>query len=162
MKRRVLPSAAVSSRILPAHFDHTYRGHKLGLLLFGLYLFVRLAMSINSIVNGRMIATSADGIPLDTFPAAAADAIVTLFALLGLCRLMGGLLGVVVLLRYRSMISLMFALFLVEHLARYLVLRVYPITRAATPVAFGINSALLVILVLGLSLSLLHGARTQQ
>ena len=140
-------------RILPAQFDNTYRGYKLGLLLFALFLFVRLAMSLNAIFNGRVVAISADGIPLETFPVPAANAIVSFFALLGLSRLMAALLGVLVLVRYRNMIPLMFALFLIEHLLRYPLLRALPITRSDTPVALGINLALLAILVVGLLLS---------
>lgn len=50
-------------RPFPERVDNTHRGHKLALWLFGLLLLVRGTMGINSIVNARSVATTADGIP---------------------------------------------------------------------------------------------------
>jgi hypothetical protein len=68
------------SRVLPQPIDNTYRGHRLALWLFGLLLFMKVAMSVNSIFNASSVASSADGIPLDTYTPAAARTIVSLFA----------------------------------------------------------------------------------
>src|SRR5512146_601037 len=96
--------------ILPRSADNNYRGHKLALWLFALVVLMRVMMSLNSMLNGYYIAISADGIPLNTYPAAAAQAAVSLFALLGLAHFTICLLCVVVLARYRSLVPLMFAL----------------------------------------------------
>ena len=149
-------------RLLPPSIDNTYRGHRLALWLFGLLLFVRTAMGVNSILKGRSILTSADGIPLDTYPPAAAQTLVSLFALLGLSTLVLCLLGILVLVRYRSMVTLMFALLLTEHLGRRLILSLQPIVRTGRPPGFYINLALLALMLAGLALSLWwRGNRTE-
>jgi len=149
-------------RLLPPSIDNTYRGHGLALWLFGLLLFVRTAMGVNSIFKGRSILTSADGIPLDTYPPAAAQTLVSLFALLGLSNLVLCLLGILVLVRYRSMVPMMFALFLTEHLGRRLILSLQPIVRTGRPPGFYISLALLALMLGGLALSLWkRGNRTE-
>jgi hypothetical protein len=98
--------------------------------------------------------TSADGIPLDTYTPAAARTVLSLFALLALANLMIALFGVVVLVRYRSLIPLFFVIFLLHHVGRRLILEWMPIERVGTPPGFGINLALLALTVVGLVLSL--------
>jgi hypothetical protein len=70
-------------QLFPQRFDNTYRGYKLALWLFALLVFMKVVMSLNCIFNGYSVATSADGIPLDTFTSAGAQTVVSLFALLG-------------------------------------------------------------------------------
>jgi hypothetical protein len=141
-------------RLLPHRFDNTYDGHKLALWLFGLVMFMKVAMSLNSIFNSYVVATSADGIPLDTFPAAAAQTIVSIFALLGLATFMICLLGILALVRYRSMIPLLFVVLLLQFLGGRLILRFLPVVRTGTPPGFYVNLALLALIIVGLALSL--------
>jgi len=141
-------------RLLPQRIDNTYRGSKLALWLFALLLFMKVAMSVNSIFNPSSVASSADGIPLDTYTPAAARTIVSLFALLGLSHFVICLLGILVLVRYRSMIPFMFALLLLEHLSRRLILHFTPIVRTGTPPGFYVNLVLLAVMLVGLALSL--------
>ena len=142
------------NQLLPQRVDNTYRGHKLALWLFGLLLLMKIAMSLNSIFNGYSVASSADGIPLDTFTPAAARTVVSLFALLGLSSFVICLLCILVLARYRSMIPLMFALLLLEYLSRKLILQFLPIVRTGTPPGFYVNLVLLALMIVGLALSL--------
>ena len=142
------------SQFLPQRIDNTYRGHKLALWLFGLLLLMKIAMSLNSIFNGYSVASSADGIPLDTFTPAAARTVVSLFALLGLSNFVICLLCILVLARYRSMIPFMFALLLLEYMSRKLILQFLPIVRTGTPPGFYINLVLLALMIVGLALSL--------
>ncbi len=139
--------------VLPRQVDNQFRGHKLALLLFGLLVFLKTIISLNSILNGDSIATG-DGIPLDTFPAVAAQAYVSLFALLGLAQLMLCLLCIVALVRYRGLIPLLFALFLIEFLGRRLIFQSLPVERTATAVPTVINLVLLALMLGGLALSL--------
>jgi hypothetical protein len=141
-------------QLLPRHIDNTYRGSKLALWLFGFLLFMKVAMSVNSIFNGASVASSADGIPLDAYTPAAARTIVSLFALLGLSHFVICVLGILVLVRYRSMIPFMFALLLLEHLSRRLILHFSPIIRTGTPPGFYVNLVLLAVMLAGLALSL--------
>lgn len=141
-------------RLLPRQIDNTYRGQKLGLWLFGLVVFVKVIMSVNSIFNGHSVASSADGIPLATFPPAAAQTAVSLFALSAVSRLMLCVLCILVLVRYRAMVPLMFVLLLLEHLSRRLLLQFLPIPRTGAPPGPLINLVLLGLMILGLGLSL--------
>jgi hypothetical protein len=142
------------NRLLPRHVDNAYHGHKLALWLFAVVVLMKVIMSLNSIFNGRAVATSADGIPLDTFAPAAAQTVVALFAIWAVAQLTICLLCIVVLARYRAMIPLMFALLLLEHLGRKLVLQVIPIVRTGAPPGFVVNLVLLALIVVGLALSL--------
>jgi hypothetical protein len=138
----------------PQRIDNTYRGHKLALWLFALLVLMKVAMSLNSIFNGYSVATSADGIPLDTFPPAAAQAVVSLFAIWGLSHFVICLLCILVLVRYRSIIPFLFAMLLLEHLSRRLILYLMPIVRTGTPPGFYINLVLPALIIVGLALSL--------
>lgn len=90
-------------RLLPHVIDNTYRGHALGLWLFALVVVAKTGIALGTIFNGRGAAQSADGIPLDSFGAGGADAVVALFAIWGLLQLVFSVLGVLALTRYRAM-----------------------------------------------------------
>jgi hypothetical protein len=141
-------------RFLPQRFDNHYRGSKLALWLFGVIVIVKAVQCLNSIFNGHSVATFADGIPVETFPSAAAQTVVSLFALLGLSQFMICLLGTLVLVRYRSMLPIMFALVLLQVLAGRLVLHFLPVVRNGMPPGFYVNLALLALMIAGLALSL--------
>ena len=65
------------------------------------------------------------------------------------------LLCALALFRYRAMVPFMFALLLVEHLIRkQLILAFLPIVRVATTPSVVVNTALLVLMIAGLALSL--------
>ena len=140
--------------LLPRTADNDYRGHRLALWLMGALLLMKFAMSINSTFNGRSVLTTADGVPLDTYPAAAAQTIVALFAIYALGQFMLCALSTLVLIRYRSLVPLMFLLFLVEHLGRKAILQVIPIVRTGAPPAGVINLIVLGLIVAGLVVSL--------
>ena len=142
------------NELLPKRIDNTYRGAKLAPWLFALLLLLKTVISLNSIFNGYSVATSADGIPLDTFPPGAAQTIVSDFALWGLSQFMLCLLGILVLARYRSMIPFMFALLLLEYSSRKLILHFLPVVKIGTPPGFYVNLILLTLMIVGLALSL--------
>ena len=146
------------SRILPPRIDNAYRGHPLALWLFVPVVLSKTAIALGTIFNGRRAAQSADGIPLDSFGAAGAEAVLALLAIWGLSQLVFSVLGVLALARYRAMIPLVFVLLLLEHLARKWILLVKPIARAGTPPGIYINLGLLVLMILGLVLSLCRRA----
>lgn len=149
------------NQLFPQRIDNTYRGHKLALWLFGLLVLMKTAMSVNSIFLGHKIATSADGIPLDTFPPAAAQTVLALFAIWGLAHVMICLLCVLVLVRYRALIPFMFLFLLLEHLGRKLLLQFIPIVRTGTPPGSYVNLALLAVMIVGLALSLSRKSAVQ-
>jgi hypothetical protein len=145
---------AMFDTILPKSIDNTYRGQKLALWLLGLLALINFVIGTNSIVNGRAVLTAADGVPVDTYPAAAAQAIVALWALLGLSRLVIGLLFVLALIRYRNMVPFLFVLLLLQNLSGRLILHFLPLVRTGTPTASVINLTLLTLMIVGLGLSL--------
>jgi hypothetical protein len=147
--------------LLPQRIDNTYRGHTLALWLFALVVLVKTSIGMGTIFNGYNAAITADGIPLNTFAPAAAQAFVAVFAIWGLAQVMIGLLAILVLIRYRAMIPFMYSLLLLEHLSRKLILFVMPVAKTGTPPGFFINLALVALMIVGLVLSLRNGDRSQ-
>jgi hypothetical protein len=141
------------NQLLPRQIDNTFHGSRIALWLFVPLVLVKAAISVNSIVNGRLVASSADGIPLETFTPAGVQAVVSLFAIWGISQLMICLLGVLVLVRYRAMIPFMFALLLLEHLGRKLVLHFLPVVTTGTPPGYAANLVLVSLMIVGLALS---------
>ena len=141
-------------QLLPRRIDNTYRGHKLALWIFALVTAVRTMQSVMIIFNGYTTVTRADGIPLDTFPPAAAQTVLSLFALYSLNRLFISLLSVLVLVRYRSATAFMLALVLLNYLTVQLVLQFIPLVRAGTPPGSVVNRIIMALTALGLTLSL--------
>ncbi len=109
---------ACFGRLFPRSFDNFYRGYWPGAWIFGLVVAGRLAMGVNGTFNTEFVAVSADGIPLSTYPSAAAQTVVALFALTALLNLTLGVLGGLALIRYRAMIPLLFLLYLCRASAR--------------------------------------------
>jgi len=142
------------NQILPQPIDNTYRGHRAALWLFIPVVVMKTGIALATIFNGRVAAQSADGIPLASFGAAGAQAVVALFAIWGLSQLVFSVLGILALTRYRALIPFLFVLLLAEHLARRWILLVKPIARIGTPSGVYVNLALLVLMIVGLALSL--------
>jgi hypothetical protein len=142
------------NQLFPQRVDNTYRGYKLALWLFGLLLFMKLAIGLNSIFNGYSVASSADGIPLDTYTTAGAQTVVSMFALLGLSHVVICLLGILVLIRYRSLIPFMFALLLLDYVGRKLIVYFLPIAKTGTPPGSIVSYVLLALILVGLALSM--------
>ena len=145
--------------VLPGLIDNVHRGHPLAIWLLVPILIFKSGIALGTIFNGRAAAQTADGIPLDSFGAAGAAAVVTLFALWGLSQLVFGTLGVLALVRYRAMIPLVYVLLLVEHVARRGILLAMPIARGQAPPGLYINLALLVSMTVGLAFALRPSAR---
>jgi hypothetical protein len=146
--------SGILGRLFPARIDNTYQGSKIALWVLGLLIAVRTMQSVMILANGASIAQSADGVPLETYPAAAAQTILALFTLSAVNRLVISLICVVVLVRYRRAVPLMFILLLVTYSAGQLVGRVVPIVRVGQPPAVVMNLTLLGLTIIGLVLSL--------
>lgn len=148
-------------KLLPQPIDNTYSGSKLALWLFGLIVLVHILQSVMVIVNGHSIAQSADGIPLETYPAAAAQTIVAIFAVSSLRRLIISLICAVVLFRYRSAVPLMFVVLGLSYLGGQVIFQFLPIVRVGTPPGLIVNFVMFAGMIIGLALSLRsRGIRT--
>ena len=151
------------NRIFPKAFDNVFRGQWLGLWLFVPIVLLKLVIGTNSIVSAREVAASADGIPLATFNAAGADAVVSLFVLLGLFQLLLGLLGTVALIRYRAMIPFLYLVLLFQMLGNRTLSLLHPISESGTsgtPPGLYVGLGILVATVAGFVLSLLSTAKS--
>ena len=148
-------------RVFPRQFDNTYRGHWLAIWILVPVVLLELVIGANSIILTRMVAMGADGIPLDRFGAEAATTVISLFALLGLSRLLFALLGVMALIRYRAMIPFIYLLLLALQLGSKALLLLHPAIRSIghnTASGSAVILALIVMLLTGFVLSLLGKA----
>ena len=141
-------------KLFPQPIDNRYSGSKIALWLFGLIVLVHILQSVMGIVNGHSIAQSADGIPLETYPAAAAQTILAVFTVASLRRLIISLICAVVLFRYRSAVPLMFVVLGLSYLGGQVVFQFIPIVRVGTPRGVVMNLIMFGLTVVGLALSL--------
>ena len=140
--------------LFPRAIDNTFRGQWIGFWLLAPLLVLKLGIAIASIVTpGR--ANSADAIDLSSYSAAALRDATTTTALLGLLHLSIALMGVLVMVRYRAMVPLIYFWLLAEFLGRRVVLALYPMDRVAGLSSGSIvNIILLALMLVGLALSL--------
>jgi hypothetical protein len=141
-------------KLLPRPIDNKYSGSKIALWIFGLIVFVHILQSVVVIVNGYSIAQSADGIPLERYPAAAAQTILAIFMISSLRRLIISLICAAVLLRYRSAVPLMFVVLGLSYLGGQVIFQFVPIVRVGTPPGVIVNLVMFGLTVVGLALSL--------
>ena len=144
----------MTAELLPAQIDNAYKGHVAGLWVFGAVVAMRMLQSFIVMFNGASVVRSADGVPIETFPADASRAVVSLFAHTGLHRLFLLLVCVVVLARYRSAVPAMYVLLMAHSLAGMLLLWLLPLASVGRPVGMYVNFAFFILLVVGLALSL--------
>ena len=141
-------------KLLPQPIDNRYSGSKIALWLFGLIVFVQILQSVMVIVNGYSTAQSADGIPLENYPAAAAQTILAIFMVSSLRRLIISLICAVVLFRYRSAVPLMFVVLGLSYLGGQVIFQFVPIVRVGTPPGVIVNLIMFGLTIIGLALSL--------
>lgn len=138
---------------LPRSIDNRYRGRTLALWIFWVVVLIRAAQGVSLLVNGYSIVKDADGIPLETFPPAAAQSLVAMFVLSGSARLVLSMMAVLVFVRYRSAVPLVLALLALDQAAKQLLLYVYPLYRVGNPIGPTVNLVLLALTLIALALS---------
>ena len=141
------------SRLLPPLANFTYTGSRVSLWLLGLVLFMKIAIALGAIFNGHYAASVADGIPIDSFTPQGTQAFLSVFASLGLSQLILGVLGVVLLLKYRPLVPMFLLVLLVEYLARKAVNAYMPIVRSGDAPGGAINWAIFGVMLLAFVLS---------
>jgi len=152
----------ILTRVFPKTCDNRYRGHWLGLVIFVAVMAVKALQGIKSILDTRNTAINADGIPLPSFPPAAVEEIVSMFALLGLYLLIIPMLSVVILIRWRSLIPLMYLLFLAFQVASRVVIALNTASaQSGHPIGYYINIAILAVTALGFLLSIVGSRYTE-
>jgi hypothetical protein len=116
--------------LLPEKADNTFSGRKLPILLFAIITLFSLVRSLIHLLSPDGGAGSIAGMDLSL---AGADGIIFAFALWGSAQLIYALIQLLVLLRYRALIPLMYLLLIVETLLRILVGSMKPVGFAHTP-----------------------------
>ena len=142
-------------KLFPRQIDNSIRGYKAALWIFGTVIALRMLQSVMIIFNGYQTVKDADGIPIDTYPGDAAQNIMALFALNSLWRLLVCLLGILVLVRYRSAVPIMFVLLLLNYFGSLLLGQFMPLVRVGTPPGPIVNMVIFGLMAVGLTLSLL-------
>jgi len=139
----------ILGQLFPRELGTDYRGRRLGLWIFGFVVFMKSLQMLSSLFNGRMTLRRADGIPIDTYPPGAAQTIVSLFALLAFTYLLICVICWLVLLRYRSVVPMMFMLLLLDYVCRRAILYFLPVGRTGTPGGVIVNLVLFALMVAG-------------
>lgn len=119
-------------RIFPEVADNNYQGTKVALYFLYPFSFMTVTRSLIHILKTDGGAQSIATIPLDSYSSGAADAVIHIFAEWGLTQLLFGLLYVVVLWRYRTLIPLMYLFIFVEYSVRFLLTRYKPMELEGT------------------------------
>ncbi|MDQ4075786.1 MAG: hypothetical protein M3220_06000 [Chloroflexota bacterium] len=150
------------TRLFPKQIDNDYQGHVLAIWLLVPLVLMKFLQGANvagllGTSNSRQVLETVDKVPVGTFPPKAASHLVFLFAAWGVGIFILGLLGIIVLLRYRAMIPLMYLLLLIEQVGRKALSTIHldrPFVSLAASPANLINWGFLLTLVIGFLLSL--------
>ena len=142
------------SKLLPPVANFTYTGSRVSLWLLGLVLILKLAIALGAIFNGHYAASVADGIPIDSYTPQGTQAFLSVFASLGLSQFILGLLGVLLLLKYRPLVPIFLFVLLIEYLARKGINAYIPIARSDNAPGGAINWAIFGVMLLAFVLSM--------
>lgn len=127
------------ARLFPPAFDNIFPGQKIALWVFYALTAVTLWRSQHHVFAADGGAQSIATIPLDTYTQGGAAAVVTIFALWGLAQLGMGLLYLLAIIRYKSMIPLLYLLFVLEYGGRLFVGSIKPIETVSTAPGAAVN-----------------------
>ena len=108
----------IIERIFPKNLNNNYKGYKIALYVFYALTALTLWRSQHHLFAPDGGAQSIATIPLDTFTTSGAAAVVGVFGLWGLSQLIISIVYLIVSLRYRAMIPLMYLLMFVEYFVR--------------------------------------------
>ncbi len=151
----------VLAKLLPTTVDNTVRGSRIPLYVFAPIVLASVARSIIHLFAPDSGAGSIAGVDLLAAGPLGARGIVFFLAQWGGGQLVLALVQVLVLVRYRSLVPLLYFLLLVEIGLRMLVGHIKPMTFGHVPPGQVGNYALLVIALAMLSLSL-RSSKQQQ
>lgn len=122
------------SLLFPKVIGNEFRGQRIALVVFALLTAMIIVRSCIHIFAPDGGAQSIASIPLDTYPEAAAGNFISLFALWGQSQLLLGLVFLLALVRYRSLVPFCFVLLILEWGGRFVIGRFKPMeTLEAAP-----------------------------
>ena len=144
--------------LLPEKIDNSVRGTRLPLFVLTLIALLSFARSCIHLLAPDGGAGSIAGMDLS----AGAQGIIFAFALWGSSQLLMALVQLVVVVRYRALVPLMYVLLILEILLRELVGRTRPVTFAHVPPGAIGNQVLLPLAVVMLVISLWSAFKTEK
>jgi len=106
--------------LFPNSIDNDYKGNKVTMYLFYLVTAFTVIRSIIHLVSPDGGAQSIATIPLHLYSKEASDTIIHMFAEWGLSQLLFGLFYIVVLIKYKNLIPLMYLFLVLEYSTRLL------------------------------------------
>lgn len=149
-------------KLMPDSIDNRYRGRKLSQYAFLLITAAKIVRSLIHVFAPDGGAQSIATIPLGSYPADAAAAVILMFSLWGLSQLLMGFVYLGVYVKYKSLIPAMYVLLIFEYAMRIVVGQMKPIVTAGTaPGSIG-NWIMVPVCVILLIFSLMPGKATTQ
>lgn len=127
------PMPGILQRLFPPALSNAYRGHPAALWALAPLAALTLWRSCVHIFRADGGAQSIATIPLHTFTAAGADAVVLVFALWGLQQLLLAAFYVLALWRYRALTPFLYLLFVAEYAGRFAISQWKAVETAQTP-----------------------------
>lgn len=144
----------IKEKLLPSIITNKYNGNAIAKWAFILLTVFTIVRSLIHILAPDGGAQSIATIPLDSYSSAASAAVVMIFSLWGLSQFLMGIFYLIVSLRYKSLIPLMYCFIIVEYTMRIVIGQMKPLDTIKTaPGAIG-NYILIPIAIILLLLSL--------
>lgn len=142
-------------RLFPLQADNNYTGSIIAKWVFVLITLMTLVRSGIHMFAADGGAESIATIPLNTFSANAAAAVILIMALWGLSQIIMGILYLIVLWRYQSLIPLMYVFIIVEYAMRIFLMHIKPVHVTGTAPGHVGNYVMVPLAIIMLILSLL-------
>ena len=143
--------------ILPQKIDNSLKGSKLPFFVFAIYAVISTGRSLIHLLATDGGAGSIAGMDLSV---TGAQGIILAFALWGSSQLILALIQIIVVLRYRALVPLMYCLLIIEILLRQLVGYLKPVSFAHTPPGAIANQIILPLALLMLVMSVRGALRS--
>jgi hypothetical protein len=106
--------------LFPKNANNTFKGHKLALWSLFLYVTKSLFAGLVHMFFSDGGAQSIGSVSLDSFTKGGAESVITMFGLWGLEQFVIGLIALIILLRYKSLVPLLWGIYSIEYLGRAL------------------------------------------
>ena len=114
--------------IFPKQINNTYTGHPIALYTFYIIIFITIVRSLIHILVPDGGAQSIAPIPLDTYSVESANTVIFMFGLWGISQLLLGILFLIIAIRYKALIPLMYLFIFTEYTLRLILGFFKPIT----------------------------------
>lgn len=116
----------MKNRILPRTISNEFKGHKAALWAFYVYTLYTLFRGVMHAFLPDGGAQSIATIPLDTYSVEAVRVIVSIFAQWGLSQLLFALANLIVAIKYKALIPVMYILGIIDMVGRIIIIQLKP------------------------------------